>query len=186
MAVGFRGRGEWDWGSKKSERAETDNWEEARRRRRTVGKTESWGGELKRRELNRGEKKGRELQRKQKRENQKRKKKELEQENLELKKKQRRSSPVLSRYDYSMLHISLLHIVLSYLLLILGSFRCLIVDIRCCACLWNLRLFFLMYFMSGIGPISLALFWFPCEMPNHAFISIKNVFGFTHLFKPVD
>ena len=172
MAVGFRGRGEWDWGSKKSERAETENWEEARRRRRTVGKTESWGGELKRRELNRGEKKGRELQRKQKRENQKRKKKELEQENLELKKKQRRSSPVLSRYDYSMLHISLLHIVLSYLLLILGSFRCLIVDIRCCACLWNLRLFFLMYFMSGIGPISLALFWFPCEMPNHAFISI--------------
>lgn len=53
-------------GSKKSERAETENWEEARRRRRTVGKTESWGEELKRKELNRGEKKGRELQREKK------------------------------------------------------------------------------------------------------------------------
>ena len=34
----------------------------------------------------------------------------------------RRSSPVLSRYDYNMLHTSLIQIVLSYLLLILGSF----------------------------------------------------------------
>ena len=40
----------------------------------------------------------------------------------ELKKKQGRSSPILSRYDYNMVPISLLHIILSYLLHILGSF----------------------------------------------------------------
>ena len=40
----------------------------------------------------------------------------------ELKKKQGRSSSVLSWYDYSTVPISLLHIVLSYLLRILGSF----------------------------------------------------------------
>ena len=40
-----------------------------------------------------------------------------------------------------------------------------------------------MYFMSGFDFIYLALFWFPFEMLDHAFIPIKNAFGFTHLFK---
>ena len=71
--------------------------------------------------------------------------------------KQIRSSPVLSRYDYNMLHIFPFHTFRPYLL-ILGSFWCLIVDIRYYACLWNLRLFFFMYFMSGSTLAPLALF----------------------------
>ena len=75
--------------------------------------------------------------------------------------KQIRSSTVLSRYDYNMLHIFPFHTFQPYLLLILGSFWCLIVDIRYCACLWNLRPFFIfyfMYFMSGSTLAYLDLF----------------------------
>ena len=55
-----------------------------------------------------------------------------------------------------MLHISLLHIVISCLLLILSSFWCSIVDIICCAYLWNLRFFF--FYFYCILCLVLALF----------------------------
>ena len=69
--------------------------------------------------------------------------------------KQIRSSSVLSRYDYNMLHIFPFHTFRPYLL-ILGSFWCLIVDIRYYACLWNLRPFF---FLCTLCLVLLWLLW---------------------------
>ena len=94
-------------------------------------------------------------------------------------------SSVPSRYNYIMLYISLVHIILFYLLLFLSSFWCSMMDIIRCAYLGDfeffLFFFIFMYFMSDF--ISLAVVWFPFEMPSHAFILVKNAFGFTHLFK---
>ena len=84
-------------------------------------------------------------------------------------------SPMLSRYNYSMLYISIVHIVLFYLLLFLSSFWCSMMDIIHYACLGDSEFFFSFFYLCILCLVLTLFIWLCFDSPSRCLIMLLSL-----------